>query len=344
MQIFHLVKKVSRVPLNSAIIKTGGIKMSTINVLKEQMEQELVKKSLLASGIFNEEYAELAATLSGKQARLGSMEKLGEVINSFRKTGIPFGISVNENQKNTNEARNNAIAGFLRIWAPENIITWAKIDEENITISYEKNKNTWLIIVPAWSSAGASVYATPFKNEIRIQFNYKVKKTELEFDCVSEKFFNAVAGLSYENVLQKMTESEKKIEELRNKILLEEIKQKSVKANTKIVTQTVTTAVPVAAATSVTPAAQATAVTKNATPTATEEVGIKKLERSLKLLFTELVLEESEKEELSKLDLDTFLLRIAGFNLDLEVNTDEFEMDFEDIFGAAALSKIRLLC
>ena len=109
--------------------------MSIINVLKEQMEQELVRKSLLASGIFNEEYAELAATLSGKQARLGSMEELGKVINGFRKTGIPFGISVNENQKNTNEARNNAIAGFLRIWAPENIITWAKIDEENITIS-----------------------------------------------------------------------------------------------------------------------------------------------------------------------------------------------------------------
>ena len=109
--------------------------MSIINVLKEQMEQELVRKSLLASGIFNEEYAELAATLSGKQARLGSMEELGKVINGFRKTGIPFGISVNENQKSTNEARNNAIAGFLRIWAPENIITWAKIDEENITIS-----------------------------------------------------------------------------------------------------------------------------------------------------------------------------------------------------------------
>ena len=322
--------------------------MSTINVLKEQMEQELVKKSLLASGIFNEEYAELAATLTGKQARLGSMEALGKVINSFRKTGIPFGISVNENQKNTNEARNNAIAGFLRIWAPENIITWAKVDEENITISYEKNKNTWLIIVPAWSSSGASVYATPFKNEIRIQFNYKVKKTELEFECVSEKFFNAIEGLNYDNVLEKMTESEKKIEELRNKILLEEIKQKSVMANTKILTPTVTTAVPVqvAPATSVTPAAPATTVTKNATPTAivTEEVGMKKLERSLKLLFTELVLEESEKEELSKLDLDTFLLRIADFNLDLEVNTDEFEMDFEDIFGAAALSKIRLLC
>lgn len=307
--------------------------MSIINVLKEQMEQELVKKSLLASGIFNEEYAELAATLSGKQARLGSMEQLGKVINGFRKTGIPFGISVNENQKNMNEARNNAIAGFLRIWAPENIITWAKIDEENITISYEKNKNTWLIIVPAWSSAGASIYNTPFKNEIRIQFNYKVKKTELEFDCVSEKFFNAISGLNYDNVLEKMTESEKKIEELRNKILLEEIKQKSVAANTKIVTPTVT---------------PATTVTKNETPTATatvtEEVGMKKLERSLKVLFTELVLEESKKEELSKLDLDTFLLRIAGFGLDLEVNTDEFEMDFEDIFGAAALSKIRLLC
>lgn len=317
--------------------------MSIINVLKEQMEQELVKKSLLASGIFNEEYAELAAALSGKQARLGSMEELGKVINGFRKTGIPFGISVNENQKSTNEARNNAIAGFLRIWAPENIITWAKIDEENITISYEKNKNTWLIIVPAWSSAGASIYATPFRNEIRIQFNYKVKKTELEFDCVSEKFFNAISGLNYDNVLEKMTESERKIEELRNKILLEEIKQKSVAANTKIVTPTVTTAVQVAAATSVTPA---TTTTKNATQTATitEEVGMKKLERSLKLLFTELVLEESEKEELSKLDLDTFLLRIAGFDLDLEVNTDEFEMDFEDIFGAAALSKIRLLC
>lgn len=307
--------------------------MSTINVLKEQMEQELVKKSLLASGIFNEEYAELAATLTGKQARLGSMEALGKVINSFRKTGIPFGISVNENQKNTNEARNNAIAGFLRIWAPENIITWAKVDEENITISYEKNKNTWLIIVPAWSSSGASVYATPFKNEIRIQFNYKVKKTELEFECVSEKFFNAIGGLNYDNVLEKMTESEKKIEELRNKILLEEIKQKSVMANTKILTPTVTPAAP---ATSVTPAAPATTVT--------EEIGMEKLERSLKLLFTELVLEESEKEELSKLDLDTFLLRIAGFNLDLEVYTDEFEMDFEDIFGAAALSKIRLLC
>ena len=317
--------------------------MSIVNVLKEQMEQELVKKSLLASGIFNEEYAELAATLSGKQARLGSMEELGKVINGFRKTGIPFGISVNENQKNTNEARNNAIAGFLRIWAPENIITWAKIDEENITISYEKNKNTWLIIVPAWSSAGASVYATPFKNEIRIQFNYKVKKTELEFDCVSEKFFNAIAGLNYDNVLEKMTESEKKIEELRNKILLEEIKQKSVAANTKIVTPTVTTATQVAPSI---PATPATTATKNATPTATvtEEVGMKKLERSLKLLFTELVLEENEKEELSKLDLDTFLLRIADFDLDLEVKTDEFEMDFEDIFGAAALSKIRLLC
>ena len=317
--------------------------MSIINVLKEQMEQELVKKSLLASGIFNEEYAELAATLSGKQARLGSMEELGKVINGFRKTGIPFGISVNENQKSTNEARNNAIAGFLRIWAPENIITWAKIDEENITISYEKNKNTWLIIVPAWSSSGASVYATPFRNEIRIQFNYKVKKTELEFDCVSEKFFNTIAGLNYDNVLEKMTESEKKIEELRNKILLEEIKQKSVAANTKIVTPAVTPATQVATSIPVTPA---TTVTKNETPTATatEEVGMKKLERSLKLLFTELVLEESEKEELSKLDLDTFLLRIAGFDLDLEVNTDEFEMDFEDIFGAAALSKIRLLC
>ena len=317
--------------------------MSIINVLKEQMEQELVKKSLLASGIFNEEYAELAATLSGKQARLGSMEELGKVINGFRKTGIPFGISVNENQKNMNESRNNAIAGFLRIWAPENIITWAKIDEENITISYEKNKNTWLIIVPAWSSAGASIYNTPFRNEIRIQFNYKVKKTELEFDCVSEKFFNTIAGLNYDNVLEKMTESEKKIEELRNKILLEEIKQKSVAANTKIVTPTVTTATQVAPSIPVTPA---TTATKNATPTATvtEEVGMKKLERSLKLLFTELVLEESEKEELSKLDLDTFLLRIAGFDLDLEVNTDEFEMDFEDIFGAAALSKIRLLC
>ena len=317
--------------------------MSIINVLKEQMEQELVKKSLLASGIFNEEYAELAATLSGKQARLGSMEELGKVINGFRKTGIPFGISVNENQKNMNESRNNAIAGFLRIWAPENIITWAKIDEENITISYEKNKNTWLIIVPAWSSAGASIYNTPFRNEIRIQFNYKVKKTELEFDCVSEKFFNTIAGLNYDNVLEKMTESEKKIEELRNKILLEEIKQKSVAANTKIVTPAVTPATQVATSIPVTPA---TTATKNATPTATvtEEVGMKKLERSLKLLFTELVLEESEKEELSKLDLDTFLLRIAGFDLDLEVNTDEFEMDFEDIFGAAALSKIRLLC
>ena len=317
--------------------------MNTIDVLKEQMEKELVKKSLLASGIFDEQYAELAATLTGKQARLGSMEALGKVINSFRKTGIPFGISVNENQKNTSEARNNAIAGFLRIWAPENIITWAKIDEENITISYEKNKNTWLIIVPAWSSAGASIYNTPFRNEIRIQFNYKVKKTELEFDCVSEKFFNTIAGLNYDNVLEKMTESEKKIEELRNKILLEEIKQKSVAANTKIVTPTVTTATQVAPSIPVTPA---TTVTKNATPTATatETVGMKKLERSLKLLFTELVLEESEKEELSKLDLDTFLLRIAGFDLDLEVNTDEFEMDFEDIFGAAALSKIRLLC
>ena len=317
--------------------------MSIINVLKEQMEQELVKKSLLASGIFNEEYAELAATLSGKQARLGSMEELGKVINGFRKTGIPFGISVNENQKNMNESRNNAIAGFLRIWAPENIITWAKIDEENITISYEKNKNTWLIIVPAWSSAGASIYNTPFRNEIRIQFNYKVKKTELEFDCVSEKFFNTIAGLNYDNVLEKMTESEKKIEELRNKILLEEIKQKSVAANTKIVTPAVTPATQVATSIPVTPA---TTVTKNETPTATatEEVGMKKLERSLKLLFTELVLEESEKEELSKLDLDKFLLRIAGFGLDLEVNTDEFEMDFEDIFGAAALSKIRLLC
>lgn len=317
--------------------------MSIINVLKEQMEQELVKKSLLASGIFNEEYAELAATLSGKQARLGSMEELGKVINGFRKTGIPFGISVNENQKSTNEARNNAIAGFLRIWAPENIITWAKIDEENITISYEKNKNTWLIIVPAWSSSGASVYATPFRNEIRIQFNYKVKKTELEFDCVSEKFFNAISGLNYDNVLEKMTESERKIEELRNKILLEEIKQKSVATNTKIVTPTVTTATQVAPSIPVTPA---TTATKNATPTATvtEEVGMKKLERSLKLLFTELVLEESEKEELSKLDLDTFLLRIAGFDLDLEVNTDEFEMDFEDVFGATELSKIRLLC
>ena len=317
--------------------------MSIINVLKEQMEQELVRKSLLASGIFNEEYAELAATLSGKQARLGSMEELGKVINGFRKTGIPFGISVNENQKSTNEARNNAIAGFLRIWAPENIITWAKIDEENITISYEKNKNTWLIIVQAWSSAGASVYATPFRNEIRIQFNYKVKKTELEFDCVSEKFFNAIAGLNYDNVLEKMTESEKKIEELRNKILLEEIKQKSVAKNTKIVTPTVTTATQVAPSIPVTPA---TTATKNATPTATvtEEVGMKKLERSLKLLFTELVLEESEKEELSKLDLDTFLLRIAGFDLDLEVNTDEFEMNFEDVFGATELSKIRLLC
>lgn len=208
------------------------------------------------------------------------------------------------------------------------------MDEENITISYEKNKNTWLIIVPAWSSSGASVYATPFENEIRIQFNYKVKKTELEFECVSEKFFNAIEGLNYDNVLEKMTESEKKIEELRNKILLEEIKQKSVMANTKILTPTVT------------PAALATTVTKNVAPTAivTEEVGMKKLERSLKLLFTELVLEESEKEELSKLDLDTFLLRIAGFNLDLEVYTDEFEMDFEDVFGAAALSKIRLLC
>ena len=319
--------------------------MSIINVLKEQMEQELVKKSLLASGIFNEEYAELAATLSGKQARLGSMEELGKVINGFRKTGIPFGISVNENQKNMNESRNNAIAGFLRIWAPENIITWAKIDEENITISYEKNKNTWLIIVPAWSSAGASIYNTPFRNEIRIQFNYKVKKTELEFDCVSEKFFNTIAGLNYDNVLEKMTESEKKIEELRNKILLEEIKQKSVAANTKIVTPTVTAATQVVPSMQVTPA---TTVTKNETPTATatvtEEVGMKKLERSLKLLFTELVLEESEKEELSKLDLDKFLLRIAGLGLDLEVNTDEFEMDFEDIFGAAALSKIRLLC
>ena len=317
--------------------------MSIINVLKEQMEQELVKKSLLASGIFNEEYAELAATLSGKQARLGSMEELGKVINGFRKTGIPFGISVNENQKNMNESRNNAIAGFLRIWAPENIITWAKIDEENITISYEKNKNTWLIIVPAWSSAGASIYNTPFRNEIRIQFNYKVKKTELEFDCVSEKFFNAISGLNYDNVLEKMTESERKIEELRNKILLEEIKQKSVAANTKIVTPAVTPATQVATSIPVTPA---TTVTKNETPTATatEEVGMKKLERSLKLLFTELVLEESEKEELSKLDLDKFLLRIAGFGLDLEVNTDEFEMDFEDIFGAAALSKIRLLC
>ena len=317
--------------------------MSIINVLKEQMEQELVKKSLLASGIFNEEYAELAATLSGKQARLGSMEELGKVINGFRKTGIPFGISVNENQKNMNEARNNAIAGFIRIWAPENIITWAKIDEENITISYEKNKNTWLIIVPAWSSAGASIYNTPFRNEIRIQFNYKVKKTELEFDCVSEKFFNAISGLNYDNVLEKMTESEKKIEELRNKILLEEIKQKSVVANTKIVTPAVTTATQVATSIPVTPA---TTVTKNETPTVTvtEEVGMKKLERSLKVLFTELVLEESKKEELSKLDLDTFLLRIAGFGLDLEVNTDEFEMDFEDIFGAAALSKIRLLC
>ena len=317
--------------------------MSIINVLKEQMEQELVKKSLLASGIFNEEYAELAATLSGKQARLGSMEELGKVINGFRKTGIPFGISVNENQKNMNESRNNAIAGFLRIWAPENIITWAKIDEENITISYEKNKNTWLIIVPAWSSAGASIYNTPFRNEIRIQFNYKVKKTELEFDCVSEKFFNTIAGLNYDNVLEKMTESEKKIEELRNKILLEEIKQKSVAANTKIVTPAVTPATQVATSIPVTPA---TTVTKNETPTATatEEVGMKKLERSLKLLFTELVLEESEKEELSKLDLDTFLLRIAGFDLDLEVNTDEFEMNFEDIFGATELSKIRLLC
>ena len=75
--------------------------MNTIDVLKEQMEKELVKKSLLASGIFDEQYAELAATLTGKQARLGSMEALGKVINSFRKTGIPFGISVNENQKNT---------------------------------------------------------------------------------------------------------------------------------------------------------------------------------------------------------------------------------------------------
>ena len=309
--------------------------MSIINVLKEQMEQELVRKSLLASGIFNEEYAELAATLSGKQARLGSMEELGKVINGFRKTGIPFGISVNENQKSTNEARNNAIAGFLRIWAPENIITWAKIDEENITISYEKNKNTWLIIVPAWSSAGASVYATPFRNEIRIQFNYKVKKTELEFDCVSEKFFNTIAGLNYDNVLEKMTESEKKIEELRNKILLEEIKQKSVAANTKIVTPTVTTVTQVASSIPVTPAT---------TATVTEEVGMKKLERSLKLLFTELTLEESEKEELAKLDLESFLLKIAEYDLDLEVNTDEFEMNFEDVFGATELSKIRLLC
>ena len=317
--------------------------MNTIDVLKEQMEKELVKKSLLASGIFDEQYAELAATLTGKQARLGSMEALGKVINSFRKTGIPFGISVNENQKNTSEARNNAIAGFLRIWSPENIITWAKVDEENITISYEKNNNTWLIMVPAWSSAGVGVYATPFKNEIRIKFNYKVTKTELEFECVSEKFFNTIAGLNYDNVLEKMTESEKKIEELRNKILLEEIKQKSVVANTKIVTPTVTAAAQVATTMPVTPA---TTVTKNATPTATatETVGMKKLERSLKLLFTELVLEESEKEELSKLDLDTFLLRIAGFDLDLEVNTDEFEMNFEDIFGATELSKIRLLC
>ena len=317
--------------------------MNTIDILKEQMEKELVKKSLLASGIFDEQYAELAATLSGKQARLGSIEELGKVINGFRKTGIPFGIFVNENQKNMNESRNNAIAGFLRIWAPENIITWAKIDEENITISYEKNKNTWLIIVPAWSSAGASIYNTPFRNEIRIKFNYKVTKTELEFECVSEKFFNTIAGLNYDNVLEKMTESEKKIEELRNKILLEEIKQKSVAANTKIVTPAVTPATQVATSIPVTPA---TTVTKNETPTATatEEVGMKKLERSLKLLFTELVLEESEKEELSKLDLDKFLLRIAGFGLDLEVNTDEFEMDFEDIFGAAALSKIRLLC
>lgn len=319
--------------------------MNTINVLKEQMEKELVKKSLLASGIFDEQYAELAATLTGKQARLGSMEALGKVINSFRKTGIPFGISVNENQKNTSEARNNAIAGFLRIWSPENIITWAKVDEENITISYEKNNNTWLIMVPAWSSAGVGVYATPFKNEIRIKFNYKVTKTELEFECVSEKFFNAISGLNYDNVLEKMTESERKIEELRNKILLEEIKQKSVVANTKIVTPTVTTATQVAPSIPVTPA---TTATKNATPTATvtvtEEVGMKKLERSLKLLFTELVLEESKKEELSKLDLDTFLLRIAGFDLDLEVNTDEFEMNFEDVFGATELSKIRLLC
>lgn len=165
----------------------------------------------------------------------------------------------------------------------------------------------------------------------------------MEFDCVSEKFFNAISGLNYDNVLEKMTESERKIEELRNKILLEEIKQKSVAANTKIVTPTVTTATQVAPSIPVTPA---TTATKNATPTATvtEEVGMKKLERSLKLLFTELVLEESEKEELSKLDLDTFLLRIAGFDLDLEVNTDEFEMDFEDVFGATELSKIRLLC
>ena len=315
--------------------------MNTIKVLKEQMEQELVKKSLLASGIFNEEYAELAATLSGKQARLGSMEELGKVINGFRKTGIPFGISVNENQKNMNEARNNAIAGFLRIWAPENIITWAKIDEENITISYEKNKNTWLIIVPAWSSAGASVYATPFRNEIRIQFNYKVKKTELEFECVSEKFFSAIAGLNYDNVLEKMTEAEKKIEELRNKILLEEIKQKSVTENTRIVTPVLTAT----QATQATTKAQVTSTTQTVVQTkVTEEIGMQKLERSLKLLFTELVLKENEKEELSKLDLDTFLLRIAGYDLDLEVNTDEFEMNFEDVFGAASLSKIRLLC
>ena len=46
--------------------------MNTIDVLKEQMEQELVRKSLLASGIFNEEYAELAATLSGTSVDHGT--------------------------------------------------------------------------------------------------------------------------------------------------------------------------------------------------------------------------------------------------------------------------------
>ena len=64
--------------------------------LDKELEKLIEKKALLASGIFDENYAELAVMCTGKKLNLGSLEKLGEIIEAFKKTGIPFSISVNE--------------------------------------------------------------------------------------------------------------------------------------------------------------------------------------------------------------------------------------------------------
>lgn len=300
--------------------------------LKKELELLVEKKSMMASGLYNEDYAKLAVSCTGKKLNLGSLESLGKIIKAFKMTGIPFGVSVNENQKSKNEAFNNAMARAIRLWTPEDIKGWGYIDETNISISYEKKDNNWLILLPAWSASGKQKYSEAFVNEVRIKFNYKIKKTEVDFDSISETFFNSLRNIKYDNIIEELTMTEKRINEIKEALLMSEIKNSAVKKNV-VVSEPKETKKEIVIKKEV-------AVPKQPQ---TNAIGRTLLDRALLVIFTEVIATEEEKERLATLELTDFLKEMRKQQLTLEYDSDEFELDFEDVFGAQNLNLIKFL-